>query len=407
MQFGEVLAALQSDTRADLRTLFEEYGFRALQGDGAAAFNRSIKYWEDAYKSTALANDALLGTEEGDLGDVIRGQQKTFDALSKSPDELQGLVTNFNVTAAAFAREDDALQATVPALRDVLAIGRPALASLNDTLPGVNRFAVDALPGIRSSGPTIEASFPFIRQTRLLFSQAELRGLVDDLEPTIPALARVNRTTIPLLNNSRALSRCQNEVLLPFANDTDWSDEGDPEQSGEKPFKQFPRSLTGLNGESRIHDGNSPLFRALFLGGLDTVVNQSQTEGTILGATAFPVRGAQPAPPLEENGTLDLPEHRPDVPCEDQVTPDLRAAEIEPGVFDPDAINAPGLPGGDLNDEDNLLGGDDPPKAPELNFDEKDLPSDKKLEEALKDFEKQSGGSLEDVALPSEEAAAP
>ncbi len=46
VQLGQVLSALQADTREDLRTIFAEYGLKTLQGGGAEGFNRSIKYWE-------------------------------------------------------------------------------------------------------------------------------------------------------------------------------------------------------------------------------------------------------------------------------------------------------------------------------------------------------------------------
>jgi len=81
VQFGDILTALQSDTRRDLQVFLKEYS-KSLQGKGAKGFNDSIKYWESAYKNTSLANDATLGEEPTrDLRRVLRGQQKTFSAL--------------------------------------------------------------------------------------------------------------------------------------------------------------------------------------------------------------------------------------------------------------------------------------------------------------------------------------
>ena len=60
MQFNELLAALQSDTRADLQTLLQEYR-RSLEGSGARGFNGSLRYWEPAYRDASIANDASLG----------------------------------------------------------------------------------------------------------------------------------------------------------------------------------------------------------------------------------------------------------------------------------------------------------------------------------------------------------
>ena len=322
VQFGQLLTALQSDTREDLRTFLAEYSLKGLRGDGARGFNRSIRYWEDAYRNTALANDALLGTEGGDLGRLLRGQADVSAALARNPEALKDFVSDFNTTAAAFAREDDMLQATIPALRDVLRVGVPALESLNGALPSLSAFARDALPGTISSGPTIDASLPFIRQARLLVSEGELKGLSRDLRATIPALTRLNRSTIGFLNENRTLSACQNQVLLPFAKNP-IPDPDFPENTGPF-FKQAPRSLVGLSGESRINDGNTPLFRLPITSGPQTLVNTGENGERFLSQSAFPVGGVRPDRPAKQ------PSFRPDEPCENQDAPDLNALKGPP-----------------------------------------------------------------------------
>ena len=336
VSLGDVLTSLQGGTRKNLQTLFQEYGRNALGGGGAEGFNTSIKYWEDAYRNISIANGATLGTEPGDLGRVISGQQKVAAALTRHPEDLANLVTNFNRFAGALASEESALSAAIPALRATLSVGRPALQSVNDTLPGVNSFAVAALPAARSSADTIPKVYPFVHQTRLLFGKQELRGLAKELRTTVPDLARLNPATVRLLQQNRALSRCQNRVLLPWAFDTDWTDSGVDAgpggQSGEPPFRLFARSLEGLSGESRENDANSPVFRVLGLGGAETVINFLEPELTpIFGTNPFKVNAVQPASPLDEQGVLaDPPAHRPDVPCEDQKPPNLQATLGKP-----------------------------------------------------------------------------
>src|SRR5439155_18932601 len=62
VQFGQLLTALQSDTRDDLKVFLREYS-KGLSGKGARGFNQSIPYWEPAYRNSALANDATLGEQ--------------------------------------------------------------------------------------------------------------------------------------------------------------------------------------------------------------------------------------------------------------------------------------------------------------------------------------------------------
>ncbi len=60
VQFDQVLSALKSDTRNDLRQVFTEVG-TAQDAGGAQAFNDSLRYQPAAYKFTAVVSKALLG----------------------------------------------------------------------------------------------------------------------------------------------------------------------------------------------------------------------------------------------------------------------------------------------------------------------------------------------------------
>ncbi len=217
VQLGDVLRVLKSDVRQDLRTLLSEFSLKGLGGGGAEAFNDTIDYMEPAYKSTSVVVDAALGENPNrDLQRVLRGQQRVAAALSVDPGALQGLVTNVNTTAGALAREDVALQASIPALRDLLRRGYPALASLNRALPTLRRFAVEALPGVRSTPRTIDASIPLLRQLRKLFTKSELRGLTRQTRAQIPRLVALNRRSAAAARRgARALLLRQQRAVCP------------------------------------------------------------------------------------------------------------------------------------------------------------------------------------------------
>jgi phospholipid/cholesterol/gamma-HCH transport system substrate-binding protein len=300
VQFGDVLAALQSDTRSDLQVFLKEYA-KGLSGEGARGFNQSLRFGEDAFKNAAIANQATLGREPTkDLQRVLRGQAKTFGALVEDEAALKGLVTNFNTTAGAFAREDVALEASIPLLRDTLRVGTPALASLNGALPSLRAFAVDALPGVRSSGPTLRASLPFIRQARALVGPDELQGAARALRAQMPRLVRLNRRMVPFLAQARLLSSCTNEVLVPF-NNSETPNPDEPSNTGTF-TRQASRGFVGLSGESRLNDGNNSYFHTSAVPNGDRV---------------------RPAPPPD--GGSQPPPRRPDVPCETQEPPNLNA----------------------------------------------------------------------------------
>jgi phospholipid/cholesterol/gamma-HCH transport system substrate-binding protein len=303
VQFGQLLSVLQQDVREDLQTFLREYS-KGLSGKGARGFNQSIRYWEGAYRDSSLANDATLGQDpDRDVQRMLRGQARTFRALVRAEESLKDLVTDFNTTAAAFAAEDAALERSVPALRDVVVRGRPALASLDAALPTLRAFARDALPGVRSSRPTLDLAIPFIRQARRLVSPAELRGAARELRRYMPALTSLNVRSVDVASEGRQLSACTNEVLVPFMQDRIPAD--DHENTNQQVRFQLQRTLPGLSGESRLSDGNNQAFHA------QSVPNPMKVE---------------PAPPININ---QPPPRRPDVPCETQEKPNLAAPRAE------------------------------------------------------------------------------
>ncbi|HWM54439.1 MAG TPA: MlaD family protein, partial [Solirubrobacterales bacterium] len=70
VQFDQLLTSLQSDTREDLKVLLREYS-SSLKGAGARGFNRSIPYWEPAYRDTAIVADAMRGETGRDLSGYV------------------------------------------------------------------------------------------------------------------------------------------------------------------------------------------------------------------------------------------------------------------------------------------------------------------------------------------------
>ena len=212
----DILDVLNADVRSDLQSLLYEYGTVALKGGGAKAFNRAIPSFAPAYRYTALTNEALLGVEpKRDIQRLLRGQQRVFSALNDNPAVLRELVTDLNVTAGAIASQDSALAASVPALRDTLRAGLPALAELNDTLPTLRVFAREALPGVRSSVATLDAAIPWITQARALVAPDELKGLAADLRQAVPSLVKVNQRLIPCCASCGPSPRAQTPCSCP------------------------------------------------------------------------------------------------------------------------------------------------------------------------------------------------
>ena len=309
VQFGQVLEALQSDTREDLRTVLQEYG-KAVSGEGGRGFNRSIKYWERAFKNSAIVNEATLGIEEHDLSNYLRGARRVAEGLDRDPEALKDLITNFARTAKAFADEEQNLSAAIDELPRTLGTGRRALGALRGALPSVRRFAKEMEPTVREAGPALDAQLPLVRQLRGLMRRSELRGLVRDLRPTVPELVELNRGGIGLQEQTRLTSSCQNNVLLPFNETT----VPDPNFKAAGPiYQEASKQFVGLSAESRNFDANGQYVRSYA---------NNANYATVLGdgriyPTSLPVQGVNPP-------KMSQPAFKPEVPCETQEPPDMR-----------------------------------------------------------------------------------
>jgi virulence factor Mce-like protein len=310
VQLDQVLSALPTATRGDLQHLLSDLSI-GLGGPAAAALNTTIRYMEPAYRYTSVVNQALLGQDEHDLSNYIASAGLVAQAADADPPALESLITDFNTTTGALAAEDGALAQAVRDLPQTLATGQPALAALDASFPPLRALATTLDPGVRSSVPAVNAAIPLARQLRLLVRPAELRGLVSDLRPTVPSLAQLNVRTVPLLDQVRAASGCQNSVILPWTQMT----LNDPAFPATGPvYQEAVKWLPSNGAESRSGDANGQWFR--------TLVVAPNVVAPIPGGNSFqlsanPIQGANPPKPST------LPMLRADLPCETQQLPNL------------------------------------------------------------------------------------
>jgi phospholipid/cholesterol/gamma-HCH transport system substrate-binding protein len=339
VQIDQILGTLQSDTREDLRKLLIGYGGalnaeplpgedadqdRDTRGETAGkSLNDSLQYSAGALRGGAVVNDAFLGTEAHDLSKLIAGQQRIFAALSRNESTLQDLVTNFNITMSALATEQSNLRQTIRLLPRVLEAANPTLDSLNAAFPSTRAWALEMIPGVRETPETLDAGFPWIRQTRALLRPSELQGLVDELQPAVADFAQFTDGQVELLPVLDRFNRCQLQVILPTGETR--IDDG-ALSTGIKNYQEFFQTMVGFSGESGNFDGNGSYTRFQSAGGgyrVQTPPVGSFREG-LFGSAAAPPLGTRPA-------RGPKPPYRPNEPCHKQTPPDLNSAEIGSG----------------------------------------------------------------------------
>ncbi len=203
VQLDRVLAALTSNTRANLQTLVQGFGGALNNTPSAAqdatqdasvrgltaaqALNRSLNYSAGAFKASAIVNQALLGIQPHDLSKSVAGNAAVFRALASRQTQLQGFVTSFDQTTSALAARQQDLSATIAALPPLLRTADRALTSLDASFGPTKTFAKAILPGIEQLDPTIGQALPWLAQATALVSQTELGGAHRRSHPGRPA----------------------------------------------------------------------------------------------------------------------------------------------------------------------------------------------------------------------------
>jgi phospholipid/cholesterol/gamma-HCH transport system substrate-binding protein len=323
VQFDEVLTTLQAPVRQDLQIFLKEFGGALAKYGGAKGFQESFRTSPAAYRYSSEVNQALLGTQPGDLAGFVSNLDVVARELNANSTHLQGLISNLNTVSGAFAAHQASLREAIIELPRTLAVGRPALFKLNRDFPPLRAFAREALPGTKAANKALDYANPWVGQLRQLISKPELRGLVNDLRPTIPDLAALSSASLPFLEQSRALASCFNNVVIPWSNTEIPNHDSDPPAA--KVYQETAYGFSGVAGESRSGDANAQEFRVLGGGGPNTIgpVETPDLADPLVGVAPFEFQGSEPA----KQSSAKTP-FRPDVPCETQDPPDLNAGAL-------------------------------------------------------------------------------
>jgi phospholipid/cholesterol/gamma-HCH transport system substrate-binding protein len=342
VQLDQVLTALQSDSRRDLQQLLEGYGTGLtyqptaaddkgqdpdVRGESAAeSLNDAFEYGGRAGRSTAIVNDALRGRRPNDLSKLIRAQRDVFRELEGHESQLQGLITNFNITTGALAQESQNFSATLAELAPTLEIAEPSLRHTSEALPPLRALARELEPSIRELPGTIEASGPWLDQMKLLLRDEELGGLARLLGRASRPLARTSREALKLLPAFRDLSRCATQVLEPTGNIAI----NDGFANGAANFHEFFYGASNTAASGASFDGNGQYLRAHAGGGPQllqapyTVGLAANVDGNkkVWGYGIEAPAGVQPVHPDSP------PPIRTGVACHTNPVPDVNAAPV-------------------------------------------------------------------------------
>jgi phospholipid/cholesterol/gamma-HCH transport system substrate-binding protein len=348
VQIDEVLSALQSPVRADLSHLLESYG-NALQHQptaaedktqlpevkgvsGAGALNGAFKYGGDAGRYSAQVTNALLGTQQRDLSKLVTSAGRTFSAFAANTEDLQGLITNFDVFTGALADQSTNLSTTIRLLAPTLQVTHTSLVDLNKTLPPLRSYAILLRPAVAELPDLISASKPWLAQVRPLLTGKEGLGVAKLLAKSTPGLAGAaregKRNTIPQINR---LSLCTSRVFVPAGNQVI----NDRFSTGQPSYREFFYTLVNFAGSAQNFDGNGPYARAQ-IGNGPVLVGEPNPFGnpeTLSEGINYAHVLEQPLGTQPQLGTK--PPLKPEVRCATQPVPDVNGPLGQVGPASP------------------------------------------------------------------------
>jgi len=347
VQLDQVLTALQSDQRADLQVLLQQFGLALtskpsaaqnatlppeVQGkSGAQGINGSYTYAPAGFKGTALVNTALLGTRPHDLSRMIAAIAKLSTNLRTHEGALQSLIGNFNTTAGALAAQSSSLTAAVGLLGPTVTTADAAFKSLDASFPPTRGFARDFLPAVQETPATVEAAFPWLAQTRALLRPDELGGLLAQLQPATADLAQLEGNSLVFLPQLDLANRCFARTIIP-AGDLGVRDGALTTRRADgsivENYKEFWYTMAGLAGEGATFDGNGSMIRTGLGGGSQQVtMAASKLYGTpVIGNANFKPLGTSPLYPATP------PSYNLTASCYRQALPDVNGPLAGPGA---------------------------------------------------------------------------
>lgn len=255
VNFDQILASLDGDTRAYLRLLLAG-GAEALGTEKKSErFASVLRRLEPTTRDIAKINGAIAERRDN-LKRVITNFKLVADELGKSDVDLAGFVQSQNEVFSAFAEEEQNIRATLRGLPGALKQTRGALGASATLSNDLGPALTDLLPQARATGPALEATRPFFRRT-LPAIRDQIRPFTGQVDKTITDL----KQAAPSLEKSSAALTGGLTELNQVLNALAYNPSGTPESY------LFYLSWLNHNTNSQflLQDGIGPMRRSLLM----------------------------------------------------------------------------------------------------------------------------------------------
>ena len=184
VNLDEILAALDTDTRAYLRVLLggAGQGLRDNTADLSSTLRRFAPTSRDLAKITSQLKERRVNIRR-----TVHNFQLLANALGDKDAQLTQLVDSTDAVFRAFASEDQNIQATLAQLPPTLTDTQVTLRKLTTLGNTLGPTLQALLPGARALGPSLAATRPFLRESTPIIRD-QIRPFTVAALPTVQAL---------------------------------------------------------------------------------------------------------------------------------------------------------------------------------------------------------------------------
>jgi phospholipid/cholesterol/gamma-HCH transport system substrate-binding protein len=267
VNFDEILAQLDADTRAELIQLVDNGG-QALSGNGGQELGNVFRDFDPLSRDVETASH-LVSLRNAELRTVMGNLARIATELGANESALTTFVRGNEGVWHAFAHQDQNLQQTISLLPGALQSANTALAKAT-TLGETMRSAFsELLPSARAFGPTMVDLRPFLRATTPVIAN-QLRPFAVKAQPTArllaPATEYLARSTPGLTTLAKELDNIVNELAYK-------------PKHGQSYLFYIPWAEHNTNSVLSTQDGVGPLRQGMLLftcGTLDFMQNLIQ-----------------------------------------------------------------------------------------------------------------------------------
>ena len=327
VQFDQVLTALQSDTREDLKTLLREYahGARRAGRQGLQPLDPVLEAAPTATRRSSPRRCSASASTTSRATSTTPASSPARSTATREP--LKALITTSTRPPARSRARSGNLEAAIAELPRTLRAAQPGARRAQRVVPAAARLRARRCARASSPrGPTHRRhAAARSRSCAASSREPELRGLTADLRPTVPALAELSQRERPARRaGARRRRAARTRSILPVDARTSSPDKQFPADRA-RSTRRLPKPFPGLAGESRSGDANGQWFRVLAAGGTEPRATRPRR-----------VRHDRAADPRRQPAEADKRARRCDenVPCETQQTPDLRSTRRRAAAAD-------------------------------------------------------------------------